>query len=144
MRFSQGLALSVALLVGCNNVKAKSPQRLTDTIRYRLPLRDNPVSSREASRCFAECQPAPSPKQYIECLELCPGFEKTPGEVCEETDRPPESACFTVRKIPFKTEPPPGLVVLAVVGQVALVVGAVSLCNVSSTQCRVQNFPPPK
>jgi hypothetical protein len=126
MRMSQGLALLVALLMGCSGGKAKHPQRMNDTIRYRLPLRDNPVSSREASRCFAECQPAPTPKQYIECLELCPGFEKTPGEV------------------PIKNEPPPGLVVLAVVGQVALVVGAVSLCNVSSTHCRIQNFPPPK
>lgn len=146
MRSRQGLSLLMALLLGCNHPKAKHPQTLNDTIRYRLPLRDNPISSRDASRCFAECQPAPSPKQYIECLELCPGFEKTPGEVCSDTDRPPESACFTVRKVRIKNEPPPGLIVLAIIGEVALVVGAVSLCNVSSSQCGypLPPMPPPK
>jgi hypothetical protein len=116
---------------------------MRDVIRYRLPLRNNSVSSRDAARCFAECQPAATPRQYVECLELCPGFEKTPGAYCESTDVPPEAACFTVRKVPAKVEPPPGLVVLGVIAGVALVVGAASLCNISSTQCGLQ-MPPPR
>jgi hypothetical protein len=137
-------ALCLALLVACNSPQAQHPKRMGDTIRYRLLLRNNPVSPGDASRCFAECQPAATPKQYVECLELCPGFEKTPGEYCSNTDIPPEAACLTVRKIPAKTEPPPGLVVLAIIGEVALVVGAASLCNISNTQCGWQAVPPPR
>jgi hypothetical protein len=140
------LAFCLVLLVGCSSTPAKHPKKRWDTIRYRLLLRNNPVSPGDASRCFSECQPAATPKQYVECLELCPGFEKTPGEYCSNTDVPPEAACLTVRKIPAKSEPPPGLVVLAVIGQMALVVGAVSLCNISSSQCGypLPPMPPPK
>jgi hypothetical protein len=146
MRSSQGLVLLVGLMFGCNNATVKHPQKTSNVIRYRLLLRNNPVSSRDASRCFAECQPAPTPKQYIQCLQLCTGFEETPGEVCSNTDKPPEAACFNVRKVPAKTEPSPGMVVLAVVGEVALVVGAASLCSVSSSQCGwpLPPLPPPK
>ena len=142
MRSAPGLALLVVLLFGCNNAKAKHPQMTSNAIRYRLLLRNNPVSSRDASRCFAECQPAPTPKQYIQCLQLCPGFEETPGELCSNTDKPPEAVCFNVRKVPAKTEPSPGMVVLAVVGEVALVVGAASLCSLSNTRCGL--IVPPK
>lgn len=135
--------MCLVLLLGCNSSPAQHPQRSGDTIRYRLLLRNNPVSSRDASRCYSECQPAATPKQYVECLELCPGFEKTPGEYCSNTDVPPEAACLTVRKVPKKTEPSPGVVVLAVVGEVALVVGVASLCSISSNQCGMQ-MPPPK
>jgi len=144
MRSRQGLALLVLLLFGCNNATVKHPQKTSNAIRYRLLLRNNPVSSRDASRCFAECQPASTPKQYIQCLQLCPGFEETPGETCSNTDKPPEAVCFNVRKVPAKTEPSAGMIVLAVVGEVALVVGAISVCKLSSTQCNLQNFPPPK
>ena len=122
-------------LVGCNSVPAKPPKREGETIRYRLLLRENPVSPQEASHCYADCQSQTSPKKYVECLTECPGFEKTPGEYCSKTEVPPVAACLTVRTIPAKSEPPPGLVVLAVVGEVALVVGAVSLCSLSSSQC---------
>ena len=147
MKPSRLLSGCLALLVACSNAPAKHPKkRVGETIRYRLQLRNNPVSPHEASRCFSECQPAATPKQYVECLELCPGFEKTPGEYCGNTERPPESVCFTVTKIPAKSEPPPGLVVLAIIGEIALVVGAVSLCNVSSSQCGypLPPMPPPK
>jgi hypothetical protein len=43
-----------------------------------------------------------------------------------------------VRTVSAKKELPPGLVVLAIVGEVALVVGAVSLCSISSSQCGLQ------
>jgi hypothetical protein len=69
------------------------------------------------------------------CLSGCPGFEITPGVSCAKYEVPPETACLTVRKIPKATEPPPGMVVLAVIGSFLLVVAASSLCAVSSSQC---------
>jgi hypothetical protein len=143
MRAREALSALLGLVVACNSVPAKSPKRDGGTIRYRLLLRDNPVSPTDAARCFSACQPEPTPNAYVDCLVACPGFEATPDEVCSKHDVPPEAACLTVRKVPFKKEMPPGLVVLAVVGQVALVVGAVSLCNVSSSQCGMQ-LPPPR
>jgi hypothetical protein len=123
-------------------VPAKPPKR-PDTVRYRLLLRENPVSPQEASHCFAECQSTTTPKAYIECLSQCPGFETTDGEYCSNTEVPPVAACLTVRKIPVGKETPPGMIVLAVIGQVALVVGAASLCSISSSQCGMQ-LPPPQ
>ena len=128
----------MGLLVGCNNAPAKTPKRAGETIRYRLLLRQNPVSPADAAHCFSECQAAETPNKYVDCLSACPGFEKTPGEYCSNTDIPPEAACLTVRTVSAKKEVPPGLVVLAIVGEVALVVGAVSLCNISSSQCGLQ------
>jgi hypothetical protein len=143
MRPRQGLSLFLVVLLGCNSVPAKHPKRQGDTIRYRLLLRENPVSPTDAAHCFAGCQSAETPNKYVDCLSACPGFETTPGEYCSNTDIPPEAACLTVRKVSAKKELPPGLVVLAVVGEVALVVGAASLCSISSTQCGWQ-MPPPK
>lgn len=131
----------LCLLLGCNSVPAKAPKRDGNTIRYRLLLRDNPVSPGDASRCYGACQSAATPKDYVECLSACPGFETTPGEYCSRTEVPPVAACLTVRKIPAAKEVPPGLVVLAVVGQFALVVGAVALCNASSSQCGIPVVP---
>ena len=62
---------------------------------------------------------------------------------CESTETPPEAACLTVRRIKIKNEPPPGLIVLAIIGEMALVVGAASLCNISNTQCGINQIPPP-
>ena len=138
----QALSLCLVVLLGCNSVPAQHPKKAGETIRYRLLLRDNPVSPQDAAHCFAACQSAETPNKYVDCLSECPGFEKTPGEYCSNTEVPPVAACLTVRQIPAKTEPPPGLVVLAVIGEVALVVAAVSLCNVSSSQCGI--VPPPK
>lgn len=134
--------LSIGLMLGCNSTPAKTAKRGGETIRYRLLLRDNPVSPSDALHCFAGCQSAETPKAYVECLKACPGFEATPGEYCSNTEVPPVAACLTVRQIPANTEPPPGLVVLAIVGEVALVVGAASLCNISSSQCGLP-LPPP-
>jgi hypothetical protein len=143
MRFRQGVGLvMVGLLVGCNGVPAKPPKR-PDTVRYRLLLRENPVNPREASHCFAQCQSTTTPKAYVECLSQCPGFETTDGEYCSKTEVPPVAACLTVRKVPAGKETPPGMIVLAVIGQVALVVGAASLCSISSSQCGMQ-LPPPQ
>lgn len=136
------VALGLAVLVGCNNVEVKRPKRSGDTIRYRLKLRENSVSPPEASRCFAACQSQNSPKKYVDCLSECPGFEKTPGEYCSASEVPPVAACLTVRQIPVTKEVPTGLVVLAIVGQMALVVGAVSLCSISNSNCGM--YPPPR
>jgi hypothetical protein len=145
MRPRQVLALFVAGLMGCNSVPPKHPQLDADVIRYRLLLRNNPVSSTDAAHCFVSCQASETPNAYVDCLSTCPGFEKTPGERCASYETPPDSACLTVRKVKMKNnEPPPGMVVLAIIGEIALVVGAASLCNISSTQCRLQQFPPPK
>lgn len=129
-------------LVSCNS-EAKSPKRAGDTVRYRLLLRENPVSPRDASICYSECQQASTPKRYVECLATCPGFETTPGEYCSKSEVPPVAACLTVRKIPATNEPPPGMVILAVVGGWALAIAATSLCNSSSSQCGLP-LPPPQ
>ena len=132
-------------MIGCNSAPAKHPSFDPDVIRYRLLLRDNPVSSTDAAHCFVACQSSETPNAYVDCLSTCPGFDKTPGVKCEATETPPEAACLTVRKVKMKNnEPPPGMVVLAIIGEIALVVGAASLCNISSTQCGIQQFPPPK
>lgn len=141
MKAIRVVGLSLALLVGCNSVTAKHPKR-PDTVRYRLLLRENPVSSSEASRCFSACQSTTTPNAYIDCLSACPGFETTPGEYCSKTEVPPVAACLTATKIPAKSEPPPGAVVLAIIGGVALVVGAGALCSISSSQCG--RWPPPR
>jgi hypothetical protein len=142
MQAVRAVALCMVILVGCNSGQVKHPKRLGETIRYRLLLRDNPVSPADAAHCFAACQSARAPNQYVDCLSQCPGFETTPGEYCSNTEVPPVAACLTVRKIPAKSEPPPGLVVLAVIGEVALVVGAASLCKASSSRCNL--YPPPQ
>jgi len=143
MRGRHALSGLLGLLLACNNVPPKPPKRDGETIRYRLLLRDNPVSPSGAAHCFSACQSAETPNKYVDCLAACPGFETTPGEYCSNTDIPPAAACLTVRKVSAKKELPPGLVVLAIVGEVALVVGAASLCNISSSQCGLQ-MPAPR
>jgi hypothetical protein len=143
MRFRRLGYVAVAALVACNNVKVKAPKKTGETVRYRLLLRENPVSPHDAMHCFSGCQNAPTPNAYVDCLSQCPGFETTPDEYCSNTEIPPVAACLTVHKIPAKSEPPPGMVVLAIIGEVALVVGAATLCSISSTQCGM-GLPPPR
>lgn len=144
MRPRQVLSLMLGLALACSSAPpAKHPAKTGDTVRYRLLLRSNPVSPSEAARCFFACQSVATPKGYVDCLSACPGFEITPGEYCSQTEVPPEAACLTLSKIKATREPPPGLVVLAVIGEVALVVGAASLCSISSTQCGMR-VPPPQ
>ncbi len=117
---------------GASTAKARTSRSV---VRYRLLLRENPVDSGEAFRCYGRCQDQPDPKTYLKCLSACPGFEETRGVACEKYEIPPEAACLTAREIPASAEVPPGLIVLAVVGAVMLVVGASSLCASSSSQC---------
>jgi hypothetical protein len=144
MKVERVVALCLVSLLACNSVPPAKPAKRPDTVRYRLLLRENAVDPGEASRCFFACQSAATPNAYIDCLSECPGFETTPGEYCSNTEVPPVAACLTVRKIPAKSEPPPGMVVLEVVGGFALIVATASLCAVSNTQCGFYAFPPPK
>jgi hypothetical protein len=147
---SRTLAPLLVVAVACGGRGVNSPSTTgtnvdPGAIRYRLKLRHNRVDPGAAFRCYGACQDAPSPKEYVECLSACPGFEKTPGMACDPMETPPESACLTVRKVPLSKEPDPGLVVLAVIGQVALVVGAASVCKASSSRCQSPplGMPPP-
>ena len=117
---------------GASTAKARTSRSV---VRYRLLLRENPVDSGEAFRCYGQCQDQLNPRAYLKCLSACPGFEETRGVTCEKYEIPPEAACLTAREIPASAEVPPGLIVLAVVGAVMLVVGASSLCASSSSQC---------
>jgi hypothetical protein len=140
------IALSLLLgSAGCNGQKRAQyvHARDPDTTRYRLLLRENPVDPSDAMHCYAACQPQPSPRGYLDCLRACPGFEITPQEYCAPDEVPPVAACFTARKIPAKTEPPPGMVVLEVIGTFAIVIAATSLCSSSAGRCGYDTFPPP-
>lgn len=107
-----------------------------DAVRYRLLLRENPVDSGEAFRCYGSCQEARSPTSYMECLQACPGFEVSSGMRCMDHEIPPVAACLTARRVVLSGEPDPGLVVLSVIAGVAVVVGLASVCAASaSTQC---------
>jgi len=138
---SKLLSLVLVLMTTCDRSGAGGVQSMpanTDprAIRYLLKLRHNPVDPGAAFRCYGACQSMSTPKEYVECLSECPGFERTPGMKCDPGDVPPEAACITVFKIPKTSEPDPGLVVLGVVGQMLLVVGLVSVCQASATACQ--------
>jgi hypothetical protein len=132
------LSLLLALCLACSGGAAgKSADDISDpdAARYRLPLRHNAVDPGSAFRCYGQCQSQPSPVGYLQCLGQCPGFEITEGVRCADGDVPPVAACFTVRKVPRQSEPSKGWVVLAVLANVALVVGLASVCASSSSQC---------
>jgi hypothetical protein len=137
-RFTPLVATGLALCLACSGAPraASAPHRdPADAVRYRLRLRENPVDSGAAFRCYGACQAQTVPKSYIDCLRECPGFEITAGEVCAPYEVPPVAACFTARKVPYRQELDPGLVVVAVIANVALVIGLASLCASSSSQC---------
>lgn len=104
-------------------------------VRYRLPLRKNPIDPGLALHCYADCQPRTTAEDYIRCLEDCPGFETTAGVACSAEEVPPIAACFTARQVPPASEPERGTIVIGVVAGFALVVALASVCASSSTQC---------
>lgn len=106
-----------------------------DAVRYRLPLRSNPVDVHGAFRCYAECQSKASPQEYLACLEGCPGFETAPGFACTPAEVPPDAACFTARRVPLASEPEHGGVVIGAMGGFVLIVSLASVCASSNTQC---------
>lgn len=142
---SRWIALGLAGVLACSSSTPKpaSAGNESGVVRYRLELRNNPVSAGDAFRCYGGCQSASSPQAYLDCLAACPGFEVTPGVRCSKEEVPPVAACLTVRKIPRQEPVPAGAVVLATVGAFLLVVGAASLCAASSSQCGYVSVPPP-
>jgi hypothetical protein len=106
-----------------------------DVTRYRLLLHGNPVDPGRAFRCYGACQPRETPEGYIECLAECPGFERTPGVACTPEEVPPVAACFTARAVPRASEPDPNLVVVAIIADVALVVGLAAVCASQTEPC---------
>lgn len=113
-------------------------------VRYRLPLRENSVSPEQAFHCYSECQVKPEPREYLSCLQACPGFETTPGVACMPEEVPPVAACFTAREANSAVEQDNGDVVIATIAGVVLVVALASVCaSSSSTQCSLGGLPPP-
>jgi hypothetical protein len=113
-------------------------------VRYRLPLRENPLSPERAFHCYADCQAKPEPRAYLSCLQACPGFETTPGVACMPEEVPPVAACFTAREANRAIEQDNGDVVIATIAGVVLVVALASVCaSSSSTQCSLGGLPPP-
>jgi hypothetical protein len=105
-------------------------------VRYRLPLRDNPVvDSGQALHCYTACQPEATPEGYLHCLEACPGFETTEGARCTSAEVPPVAVCLTARRLPRMTEPEPGSVVIATIAGIVVVVALASVCATSNSQC---------
>ena len=129
--------LTLSLACGSVSQHPETTDDLEDpnAARYRLLLRENPVDSGQAFRCYGQCQAQTTPQSYLQCLAECPGFEITPGVRCASDEVPPIAACFTVRQIPKQSEPSPGWVVLAVIANVALIVTLASVCASSSSQC---------
>jgi hypothetical protein len=135
-------AALLAVCVGCssNYPAAAAPSASPTTgpaevTRLRLLLSGNPVDRGAAFRCHADCQERDTPDGYLECLSACPGFEQTQGVACAPNEIPPLAACFTARPAPVGAEPRPGAVVVAVIGDVSLVVGVSALCASQTEPC---------
>jgi hypothetical protein len=138
-RLSRWFASLVSVCLACGGAtpRVETADDLEDpgAARYRLLLRENPVDSGQAFRCYGQCQAQTTPQGYLQCLSQCPGFDITQGVRCGSHEVPPIAACFTVRQIPKQSEPSPGWVVLAVVANMALIVTLASVCASSSSQC---------
>ncbi|HTV21874.1 MAG TPA: hypothetical protein VMG12_24460 [Polyangiaceae bacterium] len=138
-------ALGVALLavaLGCAgnrapaaDASARPPAAAAEVTRLRLPLSNNPVDRSAALRCHADCQQRTTPNGYLECLSECPGFERTPGAVCEPDEVPPLAACFTARPAPVGSEPRTGSVVVAVIAGAPIMVGVAAVCASQTEPC---------
>lgn len=148
--FARALALLLAgsivsgSVAACGGSKRSSgaPKRDPDAVRYLLPLRENPVDSSAAFRCYGTCQDADSPTSYLGCLQECPGFEVTPGLTCADYQVPPYAACLTARRRHDKEEVPPGWIALGTIAGIAVMVTAASLCA-SSQNCGSWGYMPP-
>src|SRR5262245_43169844 len=74
MRPARAVALWLGALMGCSGASPAlrpPPKRAGETIRYRLLIRDNPVSPTDAAHCFSACQSATTPNAYVDCLSAC-------------------------------------------------------------------------
>lgn len=132
----------MGLLPGCGRSKraTSAPKHDPTVVRYRLPLRENPVDVRAARLCFNDCQPERSPDGYLSCLMECPGADRTPGVSCTDYEVPPYAACFTASKVK-REELKPGWVVVGWIAGMAVVVSVASLCAANSAGCGTWGIP---
>jgi len=79
-RFVSVLLVALAL-TGC-----------TTTTRYRVPLAQNPMRT-EALACERTCQEHEEQREYLSCLETCPGVTIVPGTCSGPENRGPEAIC---------------------------------------------------
>jgi hypothetical protein len=131
---SATLIVVLSLSCGGSRKRTASATRYNpDVARYRLLLRDNPVDSGAALRCYSECQTQVTPEGYLACLTKCPGFEVEKGVACASYEVPPEAACITARRLPNRQETDPGYKVIATIAGVVLMVSLGVTCASSST-----------
>jgi len=141
-------SLVASPLSGCGGTKrsASGAKLDPDVVRYRLPLRENPVDSPEAFRCYGACQPEETPVGYLDCLRECPGFDTTHGVTCADYEVPPYAACLTARKLRPKEEIPPGWIAIGTLAGVVVVTALASVCA-AGTNCNswsAATIPPPQ
>lgn len=139
-RLVEGLAAALlAACLGCGGSQpaaaAPSVANGESQIRFRLLLSSNPVDPGAAFRCHAACQERETPDAYLECLSECPGFERTPGIGCAPDEVPPVAACFTARPAPLGSEPRKGSVIVAVIGDIPVLVGVAAVCASQTEPC---------
>ncbi len=140
------LMLTLSLSLSCGGARkgaSKPPKYDLNVARYRLLLRENPIDSGEAFRCYGGCQEHTQPDAYLECLSKCPAFEVTKGVACAPYELPPEAACITARRLPAKQEIDPAYKVVAVVAGVALIVALGVPCT-SLTTCGAYYYAAPR
>jgi hypothetical protein len=143
----QALVVLLTLsLASCGGTKKSAGGAKLDpnVVRYRLPLRENPVDPQEAFRCYGACQPEETPTGYLSCLRECPGFDTTHGLMCADYEIPPHAACFTARKLDPDEEVPPGWVVVATLLQTAIIVSLVSVCAAGNNSSCNSYVPAPQ
>ena len=140
------LLLMLTLSLSCGGARkgaSKPPKYDPNVARYRLLLRENPIDSGEAFRCFGACQELTQPDAYLECLSKCPAFEVTKGVACAPYEVPPETACITARRLPAKQEIDAAYKVVAVIAGVALIVALGVPCT-SSITCGAYYYAAPR
>jgi hypothetical protein len=109
----------------------------TGVVRYRLLIHGNPVDPARAFRCYGGCRQAPTEAVYLECLSQCPGFEVEAGLLCGPEEGIPNSVCIVRYPPAPREESTPGAVVAAVILNIVVLAGLVSICNASPSQCGI-------
>ncbi len=141
----RGLVLVLAgSLASCGGSKrASNGAKLDpDVVRFRLPLRENPIDPAAAFRCYGSCQPEETPTSYLACLKECPAFDTTHGITCADYEVPPYAACLTARKLRPNEELEPGWVIVGAIAGLAIIVSLASLCSsANGSNCGSWGYP---
>lgn len=70
----------------------------TLTVRYRVPLTDNPAGAEVAQLCARRCEVTHDGDAagLVRCIGGCPGAQVLEGRRCDESaaDRPPHALCY--------------------------------------------------